>query len=298
MEQPAPRAPTATLRQLPTATAAPGPAVMLPTPTPLVATAPPLPTPTPLSYVIQSGDTLIGIAVKHNVSLEALEAANPGINPGNLQPGQTVLVPPPASEASESTSNPAASLPVTIGTFHCVPTPVAGIICLGEFVNTTDQPVTNLSVRVTLLRSDNSWGDSATAYAPLDLIPPGAAVPLGAIFANEMSGAARTALAAPLTADSGAALAGRYLLLTVSEARGELTPAGFTLTGAVTNPAASEIKQLTIVGSVYNSAGSVIGYRKLTFAEPLAANAGQQFSMTLPGVASPARWAVIAQGRI
>jgi hypothetical protein len=48
---------------------------------------------------------------------------------------------------------------------------------------------------------------------------------------------------------------------------------------------------------VYNSAGAVIGYRKIALIEPLAADAGAQFSITLPGVASAARWAVVAEGR-
>lgn len=44
-------------------------------------------------YVIQPGDTLNAIARRFNVTTTALIAANPGINPNNLQIGQTICVP-------------------------------------------------------------------------------------------------------------------------------------------------------------------------------------------------------------
>lgn len=252
-----------------------------------------MPTATPIAYVIQKGDTLIGIAVEYNVSLEAIEAANPGIDPGNLQLGQTVFVPAPEGGAP-SAAVASTPLPVNVGAFTCAPTPVASLICFGEFVNTTSDPITNLSARVTLLNPDNTIGDSVTVYAPLDLIPPGSAVPLAAVFAN---GNQRAAVGTVLTADSGAALADRYAMLTVSEVAGAESSGGFTLNGTVANVAAVTVKDIVVVGTVYNSAGAVIGYRKIALIEPLAADAGAQFSITLPGVASAARWAVVAEGR-
>jgi|ERR1700733_3578747 tyrosinase len=46
------------------------------------------------TYVVQSGDTLSGIAQKLGVSLQALEAANPQISDPNLIfPGQLVTIP-------------------------------------------------------------------------------------------------------------------------------------------------------------------------------------------------------------
>jgi LysM repeat protein len=46
------------------------------------------------THVIASGETLAGIARKQGVSLSALEAANPGLNPKKLHVGQTVNLPP------------------------------------------------------------------------------------------------------------------------------------------------------------------------------------------------------------
>jgi LysM repeat protein len=46
------------------------------------------------THIIASGETLAGIARKQGVSLSALEAANPGLNPKKLHVGQTVNLPP------------------------------------------------------------------------------------------------------------------------------------------------------------------------------------------------------------
>ncbi|MEW6183029.1 MAG: glycosyl hydrolase family 18 protein [Bacillota bacterium] len=66
--------------------------------------APPPPLPEPPSppsggttYVIQPGDTFYTIALGFNVSVESLMAANPGVDPNNLQVGQTIVIPAPST---------------------------------------------------------------------------------------------------------------------------------------------------------------------------------------------------------
>ncbi|KAL8728481.1 MAG: hypothetical protein Q9166_005379 [cf. Caloplaca sp. 2 TL-2023] len=46
-----------------------------------------------MSYTIKQGDTLWEIAKAHNTTVEAIEKANPGINPKNLQVGQVIRLP-------------------------------------------------------------------------------------------------------------------------------------------------------------------------------------------------------------
>ncbi|HMP81151.1 MAG TPA: LysM peptidoglycan-binding domain-containing protein [Verrucomicrobiota bacterium] len=64
------------------------------------ATPSPTPTPTPApqpttqrTHKVQSGDTPSSIARKYGVKLDALMAANPGLNPTRMQVGQTINVP-------------------------------------------------------------------------------------------------------------------------------------------------------------------------------------------------------------
>jgi len=87
------QAPTAT-PEAQEATPTEVPAVEEPTSTP----APPEPSPTPSSlgqtYTVQSGDIPETIAAQFGITTEALLAANPGLNPNNLQVGQVLIIPP------------------------------------------------------------------------------------------------------------------------------------------------------------------------------------------------------------
>ena len=47
------------------------------------------------SYRVQSGDTLVAIARRYRISLESLQAANPGVDPRRMQVGQSVRIPQP-----------------------------------------------------------------------------------------------------------------------------------------------------------------------------------------------------------
>lgn len=55
------------------------------------------------SYTVCSGDTLYKIARSHGVSVNQIQAANPGIKPTSMRPGQTLRIP------GDSTSNEIAS---------------------------------------------------------------------------------------------------------------------------------------------------------------------------------------------
>ena len=54
----------------------------------------PGPTPCPgMMYTIRAGDTFFVLAQRFGVTVAALEAANPGVNPNNLQVGQQICIP-------------------------------------------------------------------------------------------------------------------------------------------------------------------------------------------------------------
>lgn len=46
-------------------------------------------------HIVQSGDTLSRIAAQYRVSLDALQRANPDVNPRNMQIGQRIVIPAP-----------------------------------------------------------------------------------------------------------------------------------------------------------------------------------------------------------
>jgi LysM repeat protein len=51
-------------------------------------------------YAIQKGDTYSTIAPKFGVTVKALQAANPGVDPARLQIGKKLVIPPPSATAA------------------------------------------------------------------------------------------------------------------------------------------------------------------------------------------------------
>jgi LysM repeat protein len=87
---------------VPTATPVPRTLAAATPPSPQVSsTAPPAPDVRPQSglasparsYVVRSGDSPYSIARKNGVKLDTLLAANPGLDPRKLRPGQTLSLP-------------------------------------------------------------------------------------------------------------------------------------------------------------------------------------------------------------
>lgn len=89
-----------TLVPAPTETPSPTLVVAPPTPVPptLPAATPPpsasAPTGGATTYTVQWGDWMRKIAEKHGVTVEALLAANPGVHPDRIYPGQILNIPP------------------------------------------------------------------------------------------------------------------------------------------------------------------------------------------------------------
>jgi LysM repeat protein len=58
---------------------------------------PGMPEPAPVCngtmHTVRAGDTFYMLAKRHNISLEDLLAANPGVNPYNLRIGQQICIP-------------------------------------------------------------------------------------------------------------------------------------------------------------------------------------------------------------
>jgi LysM repeat protein len=98
-------------------------------------------------YAIVQGDTLSTIAKKFHVSLPALMAANPGIEPTKLQIGQKLHIPPPAP--TTTTSSGGTTAPVAeIGPGEAVYTVKSG--------DTLTSIATQNKVTVKALRSANN----------------------------------------------------------------------------------------------------------------------------------------------
>ena len=47
------------------------------------------------AYTLQAGDTLFDVALRHNTTVDAIAALNPGLEPSHLTVGQVIRIPAP-----------------------------------------------------------------------------------------------------------------------------------------------------------------------------------------------------------
>lgn len=287
--------PTVVLRSLPSATSSSAPPTMAVTP--MLAT-PVSPTATPMVHTVRQGDTLLGIAAEHGVTLEALQVVNGGLDPLSIQPGQTLILPMLEGIYNSAILLTHTPLPLEMGQFRCYVTRTRGHLCLGEVRNPGDEPVTNLVAQVTTVMQDGTAGASETAFAPLDILWPGQSLPLSARFAA--SGRVQGAMAQVLSADSGAALVDRFAELSIEAVSGAAgDPSGYLVSGQVFNDGEMPASEIRIVVTLYGEDGAVSAFRQIKMTETLPSQAGIPFNMVFPlNVEEISYYAADALGRV
>ncbi len=174
-----PQMPSATLVLRPYATPTSTPTAQQPQGL-MIAWQTPLPSPTPSIYEVQAGDTLSGIAYAFGVSLDELRSLNPDVYPNNMPIGTKLKIPAASTQAGgASTPTP---VPAPVEQIVCYPSAEGGVWCFVLVSNDAAAPLENLSARVTLLDSQGEEAASGLALPPLDILPPGARLPLSVYF--------------------------------------------------------------------------------------------------------------------
>lgn len=299
--------PTATAPS-PTHTPTPTPRAVRPTATapllPPANTATPTVVPTPVIHIVREGETLLGIALDYGVSLEALQAANGIDDPRFLRVGQRLVIP-IGQEMSGQT--PGLLLPTPTPMLFDVAgvalyeTPVGSLWCLGEVVNTTDVPLANVRVRVTLYDAAGQPLSQADTFAAADLVSPGERAPFGVLFTDPPVGWI-TPQVTIVRGEAAGALADFYVPIAVSEVNGQPIGSQFRVSGVVQNVSADRAAgSLSVIVTTYDSQGLVTGFRHAGL--PLAGNLGPggtvPFDLLLGFHGdTPADYRVIALGRI
>jgi len=153
---------------IPTAT------VPLPTDQPLIPTA------TPFSHTVQPGDTLYGIAIHYNISLDKLVSANPGVNTSLLSIGTNLVI--PFSEEDELSVPTPTPYPVPITEPVCYSTNDNGIWCFLIVENTQNLVLENLSASFNLYDQNQELVQSVVAIPPLNTLFPDQKIPLVAFI--------------------------------------------------------------------------------------------------------------------
>lgn len=138
-----------------------------------------LPTPTPILYEVEQNDTLIGIARKFGITLEELLAANPSVGSQALTVDSVLVIPPKLEVESEPTATP---WPVSILQTQCFQNRDDSLWCLVLLRNENAETLQNISIEIRLLDSKGDVDSVQTAFSPLDLLPSGKTIALGALF--------------------------------------------------------------------------------------------------------------------
>jgi LysM repeat protein len=103
---------------------------------PVAAQAQPIPIPTPqpaVTYTVKAGDTLFGIALAYNVTLDELYKNNPGVRAETLQIGQVLTIKPGALANPAPPEQVAAPPNAMPGDAPTIATPSAGQACVQAF---------------------------------------------------------------------------------------------------------------------------------------------------------------------
>ena len=288
--------PTATSPvEVPTVTPRPTATPVPSTPAP---TLTPTPTPTPVIYVVGPGDTLIAIARKYGVTVEALQEANAILDPRLLQIGQELVIP-QGEEALVGPPTPTPTpLPLRIEGIGFYETPAGGLWCLGEVRNTAGVDIERVEVQVSLYDENDRVLAANSAFTMLDVVPRGGKAPFAILFAEPPEGfASYRALA--LSAEPATYLGSRYLDLAVVEHRGKAEGDIFYVMGQVRNTGQADAKEVTVVVTAYDAQGRVVGVRAGAIeADVLPAGETSPFQVNLfPIGGVVADYAVQVQGK-
>jgi len=154
---------------------------IIPTATvPLPTDQPLLPTATPFSHSVQPGDTLYGIAIQYNISLDKLVSANPGVDTSLLSIGTKLVI--PFSEEDELSVPTPTPYQVPISEPVCYPTKDGGVWCYLMVENTQKLALESLSASFNLYDEKQEQVQSVVAIPPLNMLFPDQKIPLSAFI--------------------------------------------------------------------------------------------------------------------
>lgn len=222
----------------------------LPTGTPSVPQSP-----TPFTHTVQSGDTLLGIALRYNVDVAALRAANANQNLEVLQLNQVLIIPQAAdAPAFSPTPTPQA---LVLPPPNCYPTRAGDLICLGRVENPLDTSVERVVIEARVLAQDGTIYSQTTAIEQA-AIPASSFAPYRALFdfpADDFE----SVTVDLLSADAVQEIEARFIALDIEDDTGTWQDGRFVVTATLTSSQPAEVVRAVI--TLQNAADQVIGYR-------------------------------------
>ncbi|HUH96160.1 MAG TPA: LysM peptidoglycan-binding domain-containing protein [Anaerolineales bacterium] len=251
----------------------------------VVSATTPLPVPTPFTYTVKPGDTLGQLALKFNVSLSALMAANPNVDPNSMSIGQTLKIPSPQNLSGASTPTP---VPFPVRQITCFPTADRGMWCFVLIYNDSKYVLEDITAQITLMGATGESIASQTATLPLDILASHSAMPLSAYFAPAVPLNARPQVEI-LTGIQVQPGDPRYLPGSLQNTAVEMDPSGLTaqVNGQVllAASASTAAKLIWVVAIAYDQSQAVVGVRRWESTSGLSAGGSLPFSFVVSSIA-------------
>jgi LysM repeat protein len=256
------------------------------TPTPsrtptLPGTSTPLPSPSPTSraHAIVRGDTFSGIAFKYGVSIPALQASNPELDPNMLIVGTVVFIPPPGTPSSGTPSIPSPTpVSLEVGQPVCYRAGDGGLGCFAEVTNPQSFAVESVSGSI-LLAGEDGQVHSQDAALILNILPAGASLPLTAYFPppvpDPLQVDAQVSMVLPLNEGDS-----RYPKAEIEDLAVVIAPGGLSAEVSGEVVLKEEGVQATAVWvavAAYDSQGNPTGLRRWESSQPLKAGESLPF---------------------
>jgi len=144
---------------------------------PLPTSEPLIPTATPFKHAVQPGETLYGIAVQYNITLDELVLANPGVNTNTLSIGTELNIPLKDNPLLVPTPTP---YPLPLSEPACYPTEDEGLWCYLMLNNDQEIALENITAAFNFYDDQQELVRSVIASPPLNRLFPGQSIPVGA----------------------------------------------------------------------------------------------------------------------
>jgi len=258
-----------------------------------------LPTPTTYTYTVVQGDTFISIAQKAGITVQALQAANAGVSATALTVGTKLVIPTGSPAPGEPTPTAAVLLVLQA---HCWPEATGGLWCFGLLHNPYAETLENISAQFALVDAGGQQLDSQMVYGLLDILPPGASMPLAAHFPVHLQAPVSGQATEPVQNQAGLRvqvvtairlLPGdtRYLPVSLVNTLVSVDASGLSaeVSGKVLLNGTGTANTVWVLASAYDADGNVVGVRRWTAATALSASAPMSFDFQVasvgPGIA-------------
>jgi len=253
-----------------------------PSVTPIITSTqqPLLPTSTPFTYSIQKGDTLFGLALRFDTTVDEIVAANPETNTTLLSVG-TELIIPSGEEGSTAQIPTPTPVPVTLSQPWCHPEIGRGVMCYVMATNHQKGPLENLSAIINLHQPSGDIASSTVAIPPLNVLNPDESIPLSARFPPPVPDTYQ-AFASMLTAlpstDNRSALDIQNLEQSFQSHRRQANLSGELSFQTSSRPDAQNV---WLIAVAYDAQDHIIGHRKKVYSLSAAADQVLEFEISL-----------------